>query len=251
MAVFKIEKDRNYTVMSNYHLRDKNLTYKAKGLLSFMLSLPDDWDYSLKGLCVISKENETSIKSALKELKNNGYLVIEKLYPNQTSTGKIEYRYNIYEMPKKNQEGENLPLESQTLENQLQINTNIINTNKQIDKDDKTNMSSFFVAEEHNILTLELINRGYITEDDIQIFYYDNLFEQLLEEGNTYKDLVQIVQYIIPRVVNRKFKDEEGNIIENKFGYFKNSIISNINRLNLSIYDLWGEDILGELYDFN
>ena len=56
MSVFKIEKNNNYTVMSNYHLRDKNLSYKAKGLLSFMLSLPEDWDYSLAGLCSISKE---------------------------------------------------------------------------------------------------------------------------------------------------------------------------------------------------
>lgn len=56
---------------------------------------------------------------------------------------------------------------------------------------------------------MELINRGYITECDTQIFYYDKLFEQLLEEGNTYKDLVQIVHYIIPRVLERKFKDEE------------------------------------------
>ena len=49
MSVFKIEKNKNYTVMSNYHLRDKNLSYKAKGLLSFMLSLPEEWDYSMKG----------------------------------------------------------------------------------------------------------------------------------------------------------------------------------------------------------
>ena len=57
MSVFKIEKSSNYTVMSNYHLRDKDLSYKAKGLLSFMLALPEDWDYSLAGLCYISKES--------------------------------------------------------------------------------------------------------------------------------------------------------------------------------------------------
>ena len=72
--VFKIEKNKNYTVMSNYHLRDKNLSLKAKGLLSFMLSLPEDWDYSINGLVSICKEEETAIKSALKELKINKYL---------------------------------------------------------------------------------------------------------------------------------------------------------------------------------
>ena len=69
MSVFKIEKTKDYTVMSNYHLRDKNLSYKAKGLLSFMLSLPDDWDYSLAGLCAISKESRDGIRAILKELQ--------------------------------------------------------------------------------------------------------------------------------------------------------------------------------------
>ena len=58
MSVFKIEKNKNYTVMSNYHLRDKKLSYKAKGLLSFMLSLPEDWDYSLDGLCALVRKVE-------------------------------------------------------------------------------------------------------------------------------------------------------------------------------------------------
>ena len=68
MAVFKIEKAKNYTVMSNYHLQDRNLSYKAKGLLSFMLSLPEDWDYSMKGLVAVSKENIKAIRSILNEL---------------------------------------------------------------------------------------------------------------------------------------------------------------------------------------
>ena len=124
-----------------------------------------------------------------------------------------------------------------------------INTKKQIDKDDKTKISSFFVAEEHNRLTLELIERGYINEDDIQIFYYDKLFNKLLEEDNSYQDLIQIIHYIVPRVVKRGFRDENDNIIENKFGYFKNAIISNINKLNMNIADLWGEEELEDLYN--
>ena len=78
MSVFKIEKSKNYTVMSNYHLRDKNLSYKAKGLLSFMLSLPEDWDYSINGLVSISKEGVKAIRNILQELQRYGYLVIEK-----------------------------------------------------------------------------------------------------------------------------------------------------------------------------
>lgn len=244
MAKFTIEKNKNYTIMSNYHLQDKNLSYKAKGLLSFMLSLPEDWDYSINGLVAISKEGVKAIKNILQELQKYGYLVIKK---KQNEIGQFEYDYLIYEYPEY-QKGD---VDLGEVEKDRQINTNIINTNKQIDKDDKTKISSFFIPEEHNILTLELIDRGYITENDTQIFYYDKLFNQLLDENNSYKDLIQIIHYIIPRVVSRKFKDEDGNFISNKFGYFKNAIISNINRLNLDIDDLWGEDDLENLYNFN
>ena len=242
MSVFKIEKNKNYTVMSNYHLRDKNLSYKAKGLLSFMLSLPEDWDYSINGLVSISKEGVKAIRNILQELQRYGYLVIEK---KQNEIGQFEYEYLIYEQPD-TQKGD---MDLGDMEKDIQINTNEINTNNKIDKDDKTKISSFFVAEEHNILTLELINRGYINENDIQIFYYDDLFKELLQD-NSYKDLVQIIHYIVPRVVNRQFKDEEGNFIKNKFGYFKNAIIGNINRLNIEIDDLWdNRDDLLDLYD--
>ena len=69
MAIFKIEKNKNYTVISNYHLRDKKSSYKAKGLLSFMLSLPIDWDYSINGLVSISKEGIKAIGNILQELQ--------------------------------------------------------------------------------------------------------------------------------------------------------------------------------------
>lgn len=226
MSVFKIEKTKDFTIMSNYHLKDRNLSYKAKGLLSFMLSLPENWDYSLKGLCSISKESKDAIRSTLNELKLNFYLKIE---PSRAENGKFEYNYLIYEKPYKTRfKMRNLP----NTDNQPQINTN-----EKIDKEDKTK-SSFFIAEEHNILTLELIERGYITKNDIQIFYYDKLFECLLE-NNTYKTLIQIIHYIVARVLKRNFEDEEGNSIENKFGYIKNAIYSNIYRLEHLNDELW------------
>lgn len=77
------------------------------------------------------------------------------------------------------------------------------------------------------------------------------MFNKLLKEDNSYQDLIQIIHYIVPRVVRRGFKDEDGNIIENKFGYFKNSIISNLHRLNLDIDDLLGDDDLDSLYNFD
>lgn len=135
MAIFRTHKNQNYTVMSNYHLKEKNMSLKAKGLLSVMLSLPDDWDYSLAGLVAICKENETAVKSALKELKDFGYIRIDKLMPNETGSGRIEYVYNVFEQPQdiskqghKKQELENQPLENQPIENQVQLNTKEQNT---------------------------------------------------------------------------------------------------------------------------
>lgn len=135
MAIFRTHKNQNYTVMSNYHLKDRNMSLKAKGLLSVMLSLPDDWDYSLSGLIAICKENETAVKSALKELKDFGYIRIDKLMPNETESGRIEYVYNVFEQPQniikqehKKQGLENQPLENQPIENQVQLNTNKQNT---------------------------------------------------------------------------------------------------------------------------
>lgn len=114
MAKFTIHKTKDYTVMSNHHLREKNMSLKAKGLLSLMLSLPDDWGYSIEGLVAICKENETAIKSTLDEVKAFGYLEVTKLMPNQTESGRIEYVYNVYENPK--QEGEKQGIEILPLE---------------------------------------------------------------------------------------------------------------------------------------
>lgn len=86
MAVFRVEKNHNYTVMSNYHLRDTALTLKAIGLLSKMLSLTDEWDYTTRGLAAICKEGVDAIGAALKELESHGYLVRRQL---RDSRGRI------------------------------------------------------------------------------------------------------------------------------------------------------------------
>lgn len=96
MAVLRVEKNKNYTTMSNYHLRDGRLTLKAKGLLSLMLSLPDNWTYTIEGLVEMVTEGESAVKSALKELKDNGYLKIEK---KSGKGGRFEYEYVVFEQP--------------------------------------------------------------------------------------------------------------------------------------------------------
>ena len=134
MAVFRIEKTRDYTVMSNHHLRNVGLSLKSKGLLSMMLSLPEDWNYTTRGLAKICKEGTDSIGSALKELEQAGYIVRNRL---RDSKGKIvDVEYVIYETPHSPDTGqpckdepdtacpdtENPDMDNPCLENRPQLN---------------------------------------------------------------------------------------------------------------------------------
>ena len=179
MSIFRVFKNKNYTVMSNYHLKDKNLSLKAKGLLSLMLSLPDDWNYTINGLVEICKENESSITTGLSELKEFGYLETIKLMPNQTESGRFEYVYNIYEFPKqegKKQDLEILGLEVQGLENiglykdTKELNTKELNTNSNlVDKTTK-------LQKEKNS------KKGLDFGKTKRISQKDKLFHKLLDE---------------------------------------------------------------------
>lgn len=127
MAIFRVNKTKDYTVMSNHHLKNKNLSLKAKGLLSQMLSLPEDWDYTVAGLCAINKESGGAMNSALKELEDNGYLRRTKI---QNEKGRYEYIYDIFENPDpQNPYMENPYMDNPVMENSIQLNTNKLNTN--------------------------------------------------------------------------------------------------------------------------
>ena len=142
MAVFRIEKTRDYTVMSNHHLRDTGLSLKSKGLLSMMLSLPENWNYTTRGLAKICKEGTDSIGSALKELERAGYIVRNRL---RDSKGKIvDVEYVIYETPHppepdgpcedepdtEHPDTENPDMDTPGLENRPQLNKDKSNPDK-------------------------------------------------------------------------------------------------------------------------
>ena len=118
MAVFRVEKNRGYTVMSNHHLRNKDLSLKAKGLLSQMLSLPENWDYTLKGLSLINRESIDAIRTAVWELEKAGYITRQQ---NRDGKGKMaDMVYTIYEQPQPRPEAaeeEQPGLENPVLEN--------------------------------------------------------------------------------------------------------------------------------------
>lgn len=145
MAIVRVVKNKDYTVMSNAHLHDKRLSLKAVGLLSIVLSLPDDWHYTVKGLVGSVKDGERAVNGALSELKKCGYLQVNKLYPN-SERSKIEYQYVFYEKPQGiqnvplEQDLQNVDLQNVGLQNvDLQNVGAYINTNKQNTKELNTN----------------------------------------------------------------------------------------------------------------
>lgn len=134
MSIIRIKKTKDYTVMSNHHLKDKNLSLKAKGLMSVMLSLPDDWDYSVEGLSQILTEGKDAITSALKELEQYGYLIRTQ---SQDKQGRFSgYSYDLYENPFTAEPLAENPLTA----NPPQLNTNIQSTKELNTKDIKENI---------------------------------------------------------------------------------------------------------------
>ena len=142
MSVIRVNNTKGFTVMSNYHFQDKEISLKAKGLLGLMLSLPSNWDYSVNGLVAIVKENKAAVQTALKELEEHKYLKRTRV---QDETGRFDYIYDIYEKPydklpwTENQCTDIQCTEVQCTENQPQINTNKQSTNKQNTKELNTN----------------------------------------------------------------------------------------------------------------
>lgn len=239
MDKFNIRRLEGYTIMSNHHLRDPKLSYAAKGLLSFMLTLPDKWDYSFGGLVQISKEGKSSIRTLINELKEAKYI---KISQSRNAKGFFQYNYDVYEIPfdmpiktTNYPTPENRTTDYRTSENQPQINTN-----KEIDINDNIDKTKFNVPE-HHYLTKELFKLNYISEKDSSSFLFDDLFNNYLSNGYTFGEIISSIHYIVPRVVNRKFKDEDGNEIKNKYGYFKNSFESNISKFNNMPDELYPE----------
>ena len=136
MAVFRVERNKGYTVMSNHHLRNKELSLKAKGLLSQMLSLPEDWDYTLAGLSFINREKIDAIREAIKELERAGYIVRSR---ERDEKGRLRGTdYVIFEQPQTPPVSDLPTLEKPTLENPTQLNKDIQKTN--LPKKEKSNI---------------------------------------------------------------------------------------------------------------
>lgn len=235
MGVIRVEKTSNYTVMSNYHFKEKDMSLKAKGLLSLMLSLPEEWDYSVNGLVAICKEGKDGIISALKELEKFGYLKREQT---TSSSGKFTgMDYVIYEKPnedliKANTEKpftENPHTVKPNTENPQQLNTNILNTNinkinNNKDKKD-IDISNLKIKKEIKDFLPEtqvLLKSKFITLEEAEQF--QEIIVEALNQNTTH-DVKKICKYIVDHSV------EPGRII-NKLSYFETSLLHNISKLD-------------------
>jgi hypothetical protein len=145
-TVIRVEKNQNFTVMSNLFLRNKELSLKAKGLLAVCLSLPPNWEYSMKGLVAISKESITAIRNSMRELEEHGYMKVNKL---KNDKGQFYYEYVIFEEPEHQKPSTGkLEIDNVDVDNLDIENVNQLNTNQLITKKENTNKLNLYIEEQ-------------------------------------------------------------------------------------------------------
>ena len=216
MAVFRIERTRDYTVMSNHHLRDKALSLKSKGLLSMMLSLPEDWNYTTRGLAKICKEGVDAIGGALRELESAGYIVRHQLRDRQGRISDTEYV--IYEQPQPkapdtpqpdtvSPDTENPYLDSPDTEKPAELNIEKSRTQKLNTQGSSTDSIPFrgFAAAQ----LPERKGRDAMSVKEMQSYrdlVLENIeYDHLYREFTTYReDLDEIVELIVETVCARR-----------------------------------------------
>ena len=216
MAVFRIERTRDYTVMSNHHLRNANLSLKAKGLLSMMLSLPEDWNYTTRGLAAICKEGVDAIGGALRELEAAGYIVRHQLRDKQGRISDTEYV--IYEQPQpKNPDTPqpdtaspdtgNPDMEKPDTEKPAELNIEKSNTQKSITHGSSTDSIPFRETAAASLPERKGRDAMSLTEiESYRELIQENIgYEYLCQQYETYReDLDEIVELIVETVCAKR-----------------------------------------------
>ena len=216
MAVFRVERTGDYTVMSNFHLKDKRLSLKAKGLLSQMLSLPDDWDYTLSGLSYINRESKDAIRSAVNALATAGY--IRRRQTTDASGKFAANEYTIFERPIEGEPMLDKPLSENPItvnpsavnplpENPTQLNTKKSNTQKQNTHGSNTDSIPF--RETAAERPPERKGRDAMSLTEIESYrelIQENIgYEYLCQQYETYReDLDEIVELIVETVCAKR-----------------------------------------------
>ena len=213
MAVFRIERTRDYTVMSNHHLRNANLSLKAKGLLSMMLSLPEDWNYTTRGLAKICKEGVDAIGAALRELEGAGYIV---RHQRRDKSGRItDTEYVIYEQPQPDMsqpdtaspDTENPDMVKPDTEKPAELNIEKSNTQKSITHGSSTDSIPF--REPAAAQLPERKGRDAMSVSEMESYrdlILENIeYDHLCREFTTYReDLDEIVELMVETVCAKR-----------------------------------------------
>ncbi len=242
MPIMRKQKTSEYTTVDNYFVNDRKCSVECKGFLLFMLSKPDDWNFNFRNFRKELGIGDKAIRNIINKLEALKYLKREKI---KSNNGYFEWIYYVYEKPYyydlKKDNYLYSPLghvdAGYVPEGNVLLNTNITK-----DKDDKENLSSFFnEEEEYNPLTINLIEQGYITENDSNKFNYDDMFNELMNSGEIYRDLLTVVNYTIQKVKKRNFLDENDKPIKSKYGYLKASIEHNLNKIKMNYEKLFDD----------
>ena len=183
MAIIRAEKTKGFTVMSNSHLRDRSITRKAKGLLSLILSLPDGWGYSLKGLATLSSDGLDSTRAALSNLEEHGYIIRRQLYDKRGRFAKCEY--TVYERPQRASPPTDLPssekptTENPSSKNASSVKPTLLNTNEEIIEGSNT----------------DSMNHPSINLDRMDGMDERSAYEELIKDNISFDNLLRNYRY--------------------------------------------------------
>ena len=195
MAVFRVEKTKDFTIMSNYHLRDKNLSLKAKGLLSQMLSLPEEWDYTLAGLAHINKESKDAIRTTILELEKAGYITRHQTTTEGGRFGSNEYvireRPLPHEPSTENPTTDSTPTAIPMSENPTQLNINSSKTEKE--KTDQSSTDSLPISQKRNRTEVTVAEMQSYRELIAQNISYALLCQEYPHQQEQLEEILEIL----------------------------------------------------------
>ena len=221
MAVFRIERTRDYTVMSNHHLRNANLSLKAKGLLSMMLSLPEDWNYTTRGLAKICKEGVDAIGAALRELEGAGYIV---RHQRRDKSGRItDTEYVIYEQPQPDMsqpdtaspDTENPDMVRPDMEKPAELNIEKSNTEKSITYGSSTDSIPFrdcaadcLPERKGSDFPHEIVRSRFLKLDNSHIEFVMDCLQKNTTEIRNMKQYLLTVLFNAPTTISNRYTSQ-------------------------------------------
>lgn len=224
MSVIRVEKNKNYTIMSNYHLRDENLTLREKGLLSIVFSLPNDWDFSIRGLAKYIKKDKDTVQRVIYNLRQKNYV---KLIKKRNEKGHIFYEYIFYENPQViNNPCPHKPVveNGDTTNNYNKLNTN--DSNKVLSFINNNTIEQKKEMQPNQIKDKITLFNYFVNFDIVNFDKYTKLYFRLKNETN--HNIFIIFSYVFTKI-----NELDKSKIRDLYSYVEKSVYSNIEKLDI------------------